>query len=101
MDIETQEIKPNGIVYYTACGAFYVHWQVDMRIRKGVYRLEKGGFLKHYNDYTIDRHLGFGDIYDDTFQSRFLGDIIMPQIFDSYLIYSDKLVSRVAQCCIN
>ena len=100
------EVKQNsitlfGFVYYTVDGAFYVHKQVDMRLRKGVYRLEKGGFLEHYNDCLLDRHFGFGDIYDDTFETTFVGDIIMPRILDSFTIYSEKFVLRIAQRCIN
>ena len=103
-------IKPSGIICYTADGAFYVPMQQgqyalnigeDMRLRKGVYRLEKGGFFDHYNEYRVDRHFGFGDIYDATFVSIFMGDIIMSHSFDSYLIYSEDVVSRIIQRCIN
>ena len=97
-----EEIKALGIVCYTYDGAFYVQYiGDDMHIRKGVYRLEQGGFLSEYNEYIIDRHLGFGDIWSDTFVSTFVGDIIMPPTFDSYLIYSKKVVARIVQRCIN
>lgn len=103
-------IKPLGVVCYTADGAFYVPMPRgqyalnvgdDMRLRKGVYRLEKGGFFEAYDAYQICMHYGFGDIYDDTFETRYVGDIIMPQILDTYLIYSDKVVARIVQRCIN
>ena len=103
-------IKPIGTVCYTADGAFYVPMQLgqyalnigeDMHLRKGVYRLEKGGFFDKYDEYQICMHCGFGDIYDDTFVSKFVGDIIMSQVFDTYLIYSEKVVSRILQRCIN
>ena len=103
-------ITPLGTVCYTVGGAFYVPMQrgqyalnigEDMHLRKGVYRLEKGGFFDTYDDYQIDRHWGFGDIYDDTFQARFIGDIIMPKVLDSYTIYSSNVVNRIVQRCIN
>ena len=106
----TSTIKPLGAVCYTAHGAFYVPFQAGeyclnigdaMRLRKGVYRLEKGGFFSEYNEYKIDRHLGFGDIYNDTFVSKYVDEIIMQQIFDIYLIYSLKCVARIVQRCIN
>ena len=103
-------IKPLGAVCYTSDGAFYIPMQhgqyalnigEDMHLKKGVYRLEKGGFFDAYKDYQIDRHFGFGDIYDDTFQSIFVGDIIIPRVLDSYSIYSEKVVNRIVQRCIN
>ena len=103
-------IKPLGAVCYTAGGAFYVPMPrgqyslnigEDMRLRKGVYRLEMGGFFDAYNEYKVCMHLGFGDIWSDTFISRFMGDIIMPKSFDSYLIYSFNVVARIVQRCIN
>lgn len=94
-------IKQLGVVYYTVDGAFYVSRGEDMYLRKGVYRLEKGGFLEHYTYSIIDRHLGFGDIYDETFVSKYMGDIIITQILDSYVIYSYNFIDRIAQRCIN
>ena len=103
-------LRPLGEVCYTYNGAFYVPLQrgqyalnigEDMRLRKGVYRLEDGGFLESYNEYRVCMHYGFGDIYDDTFKSRFVGDIIMSHSFDTYLIYSDDVVARIVQRCIN
>lgn len=103
-------IRPLGTVCYTTDGAFYVPMQRgqyalnigdDMHLRKGVYRLEKGGFFSKYDEYQICMHFGFGDIYDDTFVSRFIGDVIMSQTLDSYLIYSDDVVARIVQRCIN
>ena len=94
-------ITPLGKVCYTVAGAFYVQYQGDMHIRKGVYRLERGGFLDAYNEYILDRHQGFGDIYDENFISRFLGDIIVPQAVDTYQIHSYNAVERILQRCIN
>ena len=103
-------LRPLGAVCYTAAGAFYVPLQrgqyaltigEDMRLRKGVYRFEKGGSFSEYNEYRVCMHMGFGDIYDDTFISRFVGDIIMPQVFDSYIIYSSDVVARIIQRCVN
>ena len=91
-------ITPLGKVCYTAAGAFYVQYKGD---RKGVYRLEQGGFLSKYTEDILDRHQGFGDIYDETFISRFLGDIIIHNVLDTYLIYSSDVVARIIQCCIN
>ena len=72
-----------------------------MRIRKGVYRLEDGGFLSKYTVDILDRHLGFGDIWSDTFVSIFLGDVAMPQAFDTYTIHSYDVVAQIVQRCIN
>ena len=103
-------ITPLGAVCYTDAGAFYVpmprgkyalNLGEDMRLRKGVYRLEKGGFFDHYNEYRVDMHFGFGDIWSDNFASKFVGDVIMSKTFDSYLIYSDDVVARIIQRCIN
>ena len=103
-------LRPLGEVCYTSDGAFYVPLQrgqyalaigEDMRLRKGVYRLEDGGFLESYNEYRVCMHCGFGDIYDDTFISRFMGDIIMSHTFDRYLIYSSDVVARILQRCVN
>ena len=103
-------ITPLGAVCYTADGAFYVPMPRgqyalnigdDMRLRKGVYRLEKGGFFSTYDEYKVCMHLGFGDIWSDTFVSKFIGDIIIPKTVDSYLIYSSDVVARIVQRCIN
>ena len=67
----------------------------------GVYRLEKGGFFDHYNEYMFDRHQGFGDIYDDTFVSKYVDEIIIQHVFDCYTIYSFNVLARVVQRCIN
>ena len=97
-------IKELGAVCYTSEGAFYVQYSDDdddTRLRKGVYRLENGGFLDEYNEYILDRHLGWGDIWSDTFVSRFIGDIMIPKTFDRYLIYSENVVARIVQRCVN
>ena len=105
MDIEEVAqgaIKQRGVVYYTVDGAFYVHFSEDMLLKKGVYRFEKGGFLEQYNERIIDMHQGFGDIYDVTFQAKYLGDIIIHRrILDRYSIYSLNFVNRIGQRCIN
>ena len=72
-----------------------------MRLRKGVYRLEKGGFFDAYNEYRVYMHFGFGDIWSDTFVSRFIGDRIMSQSFGSQLIYSSDVIERIRNRCIN
>ena len=95
-------IKPLGCVCYTSEGAFYVQYKGDdMRLRKGVYRLEGGGFLSKYTEDILDRHQGFGDIYDETFVSRFIGDIIIQKAIDTYQIHSYDAVERILQRCIN
>ena len=97
-----------GVVCYTSEGAFYVPLEAvdclkicdNMRIR-GVYRLEKGGFFSEYNEYSIDMHKGFGDIYDDTFASKYVDEIIIQHVFDTHTIYSLNVVARIVQRCIN
>ena len=99
-----------GAVCYTSEGAFYVPFKEgeyclnnidDIHMFKGVYSLEKGGFVSQYNEYILDRHVGFGDIYDETFVSSYVDDIRIQKIVDIYLIYSFDAVARIVQRCIN
>ena len=72
----------------------------DMHIR-GVYRLEYGGFLYKYTEDILDRHHGFGDIYDDTFLSKYVDEVSIKHVVDCYTIYSFNAVARIVQRCIN